>query len=413
MTTRAPATPGLVSSPMERTDIFISGGGLAGLIAAAAFGRAGFSVVLADPAPPVSDEGSTGSDLRSTAYLQPAKALLERAGLWAALEPVATPLEALRIVDSTGWPPEVREDCTFHPGDVGDAPFGWNLLNWQTRKSLSEQIAELPRVSLRFGTGFRGLLQRDGEAIITLTGGARVAARLCLAADGRASPLREAAGIACDTQRYGQKALAFTATHEAPHNNVSTELYNTGGAFTLVPMPDHEGAHMSAVVWMDRGPDTEARRDAPPEDFNTELTLRSCAVLGGLQVASPRQAFPVLSQRARQLTLGRVALIAEAAHVMPPIGAQGLNTSLMDVASLLDLALSAPETLGSPAMLDAFARARNPDIQARMRAIDLFNRVCLSGAAPVQELRRAGLRLVHGVAPVRQAVMQAGLNHNA
>ncbi len=391
---------------MERVDLFISGGGLAGLIATAAFGQAGFRVVLADPAPPSGDEGS---DLRSTAYLQPSRTLIERAGLWQALAPHATPLEVLRVVDSVGWPPEIRESREFRAEETGEAAFGWNLPNWRARRVLAEAIAALPGVSLRLGTGFRTLVQRESEALVTLSDGARLRARLALAADGRASPLREAAGIGVDVTRYGQKALAFSVTHDLPHEGVSTEIYNRGGAFTLVPLGDAGGRPASAVVWMDDGPRAVALAAMEAGAFAAEMQARSCGVLGALELATGRQVWPVVTQRAQAMVAQRVALIAEAAHVLPPIGAQGLNTSLQDVAVLVGLAVAAPEALGAPAMLDAYAAARGRDLAARARAIDLFNRVCKSGLVPVQSLRLAGLRAVHGIAPLRRAAMRAGL----
>lgn len=394
---------------MERTDIFISGGGIAGLIAAAGFGQAGFSVVLADPMPPATAADEDGSDLRSTAYLRPAQALIDRSGLWAELAPHATPLDILEAVDSVGWPPEIRERRAFRSEETGASPFGWNILNWRARKVLSDCIAELPGVDLRLGTGFRALVQRETEALVTLSDGARLRARLAIAADGRASPLREAAGIGTDVTRYGQKALAFTTTHELPHENISTEIYNTGGAFTLVPMPDVDGRPASAVVWMND--DTEARvlMELEQPAFEEMMTLRSCGVRGALSLASPRRTWPVVTQKARALTAQRVAIIAEAAHVLPPIGAQGLNTSLQDVAALLRLAETDPHRLGDASMLDRYGRERARDIAARAHAIDLFNRVCKSAIGPVQDLRLAGLRTVHGIAPLRRAVMRAGL----
>ena len=394
---------------MERTDIFISGGGLAGLIAAAAFGQAGFSVVLADPTPPVREADEDGSDLRSTAYLRPAQALIERTGLWADLEPEATPLDVLEAVDTVGWPPQIRDRRAFQSDETGSNPFGWNLSNWQTRRVLTDRISKLPQVDLRLGTGFHSVVQRETEAIVRLADGSRLRCRLAIGADGRASPLREAAGIDVDITRYGQKALAFIATHDLPHGNVSTEIYNEGGAFTLVAAQDVNGHPASAVVWMNTGAralDLLAMEDAA---FEETMTLRSCGLFGALKLASARRIWPVVTQRSKALTAQRVALIAEAAHVLPPIGAQGLNTSLQDVAALLRLAEDAPDQLGSATMLDAYGKARARDIAARARVIDLFNRVCTSGDPRVQDLRLTGLRAVHGIAPLRQAVMRAGL----
>lgn len=393
----------------ENVDIFISGGGIAGLVAAAAFGHAGLSVVLADPVPPVTDADDDGSDLRSTAYLQPARALLDHIGLWEALAPHATPLEALRVMDTAGWPPEPRATREFSAADLGPDPFGWNLPNWRTRTLLVDEITRLGRVDLRLGVGFQALLQRESAALVTLTDGTRLTARLAVAADGRASPLRDAAGIAVATKRYGQKALAFAVTHPHPHGNVSTEIYNQGGAFTLVPLPDHQGGPASAVVWMNDGPRAVDLATMSPKAFETAMTERSCGVLGHLTLTSPRRLWPVVTQTAKALTAERVAIIAEAAHVLPPIGAQGLNTSLNDVAALVDLAAESPGEVGSADMLAEFAKNRSRDIHARAAVIDLFNRICRSGEPAVQALRLAGLKTVYDVSPIRRAVMHAGL----
>jgi 2-octaprenyl-6-methoxyphenol hydroxylase len=392
-----------------QTDVFISGGGIAGLSAALAFARLGLSVTLADPAPPPQAADEDGSDLRSTAFLQPARALYEEAGLWSDLAPHATPLETLRVIDCTGTPPEIRTERAFRSADLGEAAFGWNLPNWLTRKLLTDRLAATPGVDLRLGTGFRAILTRDREAIVTLTDGTRLRARLAIAADGRASPLREAAGIGTDITRYGQKALAFVVAHDLPHDNVSTELYLSGGAFTLVPLPDHKGQPASAVVWMNDGAEAARLMALDETDFSTAATARACGVLGQLGLVSPRRAWPVVTQRAKALTAQRTAIVAEAAHVLPPIGAQGLNTSLHDIAALIDLARAAPGDLGSPEMLRKFARSREADIRKRARVIDLYNRVCRSDGAPVQALRSLGLKLVHDIAPLRRGVMRAGL----
>lgn len=391
------------------TDILISGAGIAGLAAAAALGHAGFRVVLLDPAPPATAAEEDGSDLRSTAFLRPAVDLFRQTGLWAALEPHATALDVLRAVETTGWPPEIRAEREFEAAEITDGPFGWNLPNWLTRKLLTELVAGLPGVDLRLGTGFAAMLTRESGAIVTLTDGTRLRARLVIGADGRASPVREAAGIGTQVTRYGQKAMAFTVTHPHPHRNVSTEIYNQGGAFTLVPLPDMAGGPASAVVWMQDGRKALDAMEMAPDTLASVMTERSCGVLGQLTLASPRRRWPVVTQRAERLTAERTALVAEAAHVLPPIGAQGLNTSLADITTLARIASEAPGVLGTGPMLDRYARAREGDIRARAAVIDLFNRVCRSGEAPVQAIRLAGLKAVYDIAPLRRAVMRAGL----
>jgi 2-octaprenyl-6-methoxyphenol hydroxylase len=393
----------------ERTDIFISGAGIAGLAAAVGLARLGLSVMLADPALPPEDAADDSADLRSTAFLAPARALLEEAGLWARLADRATPLEVLRVIDCAGDPPEPVTERAFRSDDLGEPAFGWNLPNWLTRKVLAEAALETPGLTLKLGTGFAQLLTREAEALVTLSDGTRLSTRLAIAADGRASPLREAAGIAASVARYGQKALAFAVTHEVPHGNVSTELYHAGGAFVLVPLPDHAGHPASAVVWMQDGP--EAMRLAGLDDaaFGRAATERSAGVLGALSPVMPRRVWPVVTQRAAHLTAERVALVAEAAHVLPPIGAQGLNTSLQDVRSLIDLARERPDGIGDRAFLDRYAKTREVDIRARATVIDLYNRLCRSDAPTLQALRSAGLKLVHDLPPVRKGIMRAGM----
>ncbi len=393
----------------REVDIFISGGGIAGLVAASSFSGLGLSVVVADPAPPPKSAASEGSDLRSTAFLEPAQKLLDDIGVWPNLADHATPLETLRVIDCQGDPPAIRTERAFQSADLGAPAFGWNLPNWLTRKLLTEQLRQAKNVDLLLGTGFRALLTREREAIVTLTDKSQIRARLAIAADGRQSPLREAADIRSKITRYGQKALAFVAAHDVPHNNISTELYLSGGAFTVVPLPDQDGDPASAVVWMSDGPAAARLMKFSDDEFSAAATERSCGVLGQLRLISPRRIWPVVTQRAERLVAERTALIAEAAHVLPPIGAQGLNTSLSDIFALRDLAADRSQDIGTPGFLADYARVRERDIRLRAGAIDLYNRVCRSSDPPVQALRSLGLRLAHDIVPLRRGIMRAGL----
>lgn len=393
------------------TDILISGGGIAGLTAAAAFGTAGFRVTCVDPAPPVTDRDAAGADLRSTAFLRPSVAVLEAAGLWTRLAPFASALQVMRIVDAGGAAGQARRIHDFRASDLSDQPFGWNLPNWLLRREILARLAELPTVDFRPGIATCAVLTRQTEARVTLSDGSRLSAALLIAADGRASLLREAAGIGVQTLRYGQKALAFSVTHPLPHDQISTEIHRSGGPFTLVPLQDRDGRPASAVVWMEPGPEALRLSALPEAEFEAALAERSCQLLGPLTLASRRTLWPIVSQIAHRFNGERLALIAEAAHVVPPIGAQGLNMSLADIGLLLDLTRAAP--LGSPDMLDPFHRRRWPEVMARVLGIDALNRAAMLGAPPLRDLRAMGLAALHGTAPVRRAAMRAGLGLRA
>ena len=393
----------------DKVDILISGGGVAGLTAAALFGQAGFSVLCVDPAPPVTEREADGADLRTTAFLQPAQALLDRAGLWQRLAPHAMPLQVMRIVDAGGETPEPRIVKEFDAADISERPFGWNLPNWLLRREMVAHLQTLPSVTFRPGTATTTLLTREREAIVGLSDGTRVRARLVIAADGRGSPIREAAGVGVKTTRYGQKALAFAVTHPIPHENVSTEIHRSGGPFTLVPLPDHAGRPSSAIVWMEEGPEVARLAALPVAEFEAEMSARSCHLFGPLTLASRRTVWPIISQIANAMYAERVALVAEAAHVVPPIGAQGLNMSLGDMRVLLDLAEAAPERLGERAMLETYHRRRHLEVQVRVRGIDVLNRASMMRAQPLRDARAQALNAIYSLAPVRKTLMQMGL----
>ncbi|MEL7259157.1 MAG: FAD-dependent monooxygenase, partial [Pseudomonadota bacterium] len=346
-------------------DILVSGGGVAGLSASAVLGHAGFSVICVDPTPPITERDAEGADLRTTAILQPAQTLLADAGLWARLDAHAAPLQVMRIVDAGGAAPEPRIVKDFNASDISDKPFGWNLPNWLLRREMVAHLETLDTVTFLPGTAAKALFTRESEARVTLSDGSRRRCRLVVAADGRNSSMREAAGIKVHTTRYGQKALAFAVTHPIPHDNVSTEIHRTGGPFTLVPLPDYEGRPSSAIVWMERSAEVNRLAGLDASEFEAEMSARSCHLFGPLTLASRRTVWPIISQLAERMCAERVALVAEAAHVVPPIGAQGLNMSLGDIRALLDLAQAQPDRLGDADMLQAYHKRRHLDVTAR------------------------------------------------
>jgi 2-octaprenyl-6-methoxyphenol hydroxylase len=391
----------------ETVDVLVSGGGVAGMAAAAAFGSAGYSVLCVDPSAPITEGEAAGADLRTTAFLQPSVPVLEAAGLWQRLEPHATPLQVMRIVDAGGAEPVARIRHDFDAADVSQQPFGWNLPNWLLRREFAARLAELPNVRFEPGTSTTALVARESAALVTLSDGRKVAARLLIAADGRNSTMRAALGIGVRSFRYGQKALAFAVTHPEPHDNISTEVHRTGGPFTLVPLPDRDGKPCSAVVWMDRGEEIERLRALPKAAFEAAMNLRACGLFGQLELASALTVWPIIAQIAERFDGPRTALMAEAAHVVPPIGAQGLNMSLADLKVLLDLA--DPQTLGEAGMLAAYHRRRWPEVRLRVAGVDLLNRASMLEARPLRDARAAALNALYSLSPVRRGLMQLGI----
>lgn len=391
------------------TEILIAGGGVAGLTAACAFGQAGFEVICVEPTPPITAAQSKGADLRTTAFLMPSVAVLQQAGIWPQLAPFAAPLQIMRIIDAGGKAPVARSTRDFDARDISKDPFGYNLPNWLLRREMVARLETLGNVRFLQGQSCTGLTTRDGAALVQLSGGDRVSARLAIAADGRNSRLREAAGIGVKTFNYGQKAIVFAVNHDAPHGDISTEIHRSGGPFTLVPLQDQNGRPASSVVWMERNAPAAQLMAMDDRAFEAAALTRSAGVLGALKLISPRSIWPMIGQFAYTMAGQRLALLAEAAHVVPPIGAQGLNMSLADLAALLDLALARREGLGDDAMLAAYHRKRHSEVLARVLGIDALNRASMASAQPLRDLRKLGLEILHGITPLRHAMMKAGM----
>lgn len=386
------------------TDILIAGAGPAGLAAACVLGHAGHRVTLVDPNAPVTGEDAPGADLRTTALLRPARDLLDRAGAWDGLGRFGVPLETMRIVDAAVAPPVSRD---FEARDIGANAFGWNVPNWLLRRELLDRLVALPTVTTLFGTGVEAMLLREAEARLRLEDGRRISARLVIACDGADSPLRRMAGIEARRVDHDQVALVFAVSHAGPHGNVSTELHRNGGPFTLVPLPDRDGTHRSAVVWMDDADEQARRRRLPDPEFAAEVQDRSAGALGILRLISPVSGWPIRSVLAQRLIAQRFLLAGEAAHAMPPIGAQGLNTSLSDIALIRDLCDRHPP--GDPIALSTYQRRRWPVLAARMTGIGLLNRTSRGGPMMPPAVRALAIGAIHDIAPLRHALMRLGL----
>lgn len=394
---------------MIKTDILIAGGGIAGMSAAARLAADGHAIIIVDPAP--ADIGE-GTDLRTTAFLEPGIETLKKAGVWDAIKPTGAELRVMRIVDAGGTERTPRETADFDGAETTQGFFGWNVSNKAARVTLMAKLAELDNVEFRFSTTVTGFTGTARAGVAQLSDGETVEAKLVIAADGRNSSLREMAGIKHKRWAYDQSALVFVVTHDKPHDNISTEIHRTGGPLTLVPMPDLDGKPCSSVVWMvpnDRASDLNAMSD---DALSAEITHDTMNLFGPLTVASPRAVWPMISQVPSRLISARLALIAESAHVVPPIGAQGLNMSLHDIETLAQLMAKAKfnnDDIGATTLLKSYERKQLPKTLARVGGIDLLNRASMFEPKTLRDLRYAGLSAINRIGPLRKLAIKVGV----
>ena len=394
----------------------VIGAGPTGLVSALTFAKAGYDIVVIDPVDRVgnaSSENSNGvQDRRTTAHLTPTVKFLEELGIWNEICQNACALERLVIIEDTSQNliSNRQRKTVFDPSELGSQNFGYNVPIRDNLEGLVKLAKANSNITLVFGIGLQRVVRDNKSVFGILTDGATIEAKLIIGADGGNSQVRKSLGIGVKKKYTGQTALSFHITHEKPHFNISTEIYSDGGPLTLVPMRRKNKEHGSAVVWMQ---DTEKASFMANNDsdlFLNHLQEKSCDTLGKILSCSAISSRPVTVQLANRIIDRRVVLLGEAAHLLPPIGAQGYNSSIKDIKVLSHAVLESQNDPGASAALKKYRSLRLPDIYLRTVGVGTLNFLAWSENPLLQRFRLTGLNLLQNSAFLKKNAMQFGLN---
>ncbi len=384
-----------IMSDRDNAEILVAGTGPAGLATALLAHQAGFAVVLIGPAVNM-------TDARTTTLMLPSLEALERVGIDTEFGGHAAALSTMRIVDGTKR--LIRAPvATFRASEIGETHFGMNIPNSVLNQSLSLAVRT---------AGIRWLetlvddwVLYDTHVTAVTKDGNSVEGKLVAAADGRNSPARNAAGITLTNRPYRQSAFVTTLNHERDRAGISTEFHTETGPFTIVPLPGKR----SSLVWVVAPNQVDHLLALSRGELSIRIEQRMDSMLGKISIDGDPQVFPLSSSLPSAFAANRVALVGEAAHVFPPIGAQGLNLGLRDACDLVKVAEAHRADPGTASAMATYERARRPDILARTGAVSLLNQSLLSDFLPTQFVRSTGLAILSGFAPLRGLFMREGM----
>lgn len=395
----------MANSKNIKVDLVISGGGIAGLSLALLMAGIGLDVHVIDPVDPAKLSAPKPSG-RTVALMNSSANILRTAGLNAP-ENIGNPLSMMRIIDKSiaGAHEQISE---FESADIGLEQFGFNIPNNVLHHALFDLAKSHKAITLHCPAKLEHYIIENGGCIVTLDNGKTLITPLLVGADGRKSAVRALAGIKADEHNYGQSAMTFIINHSRAHNNAATEFHYPSGPLALVPLQGNQ----SSVVWVEKTEKAEDLIRLKKQELENLFNDKTNSILGGATLETGVESWPLCSIKAQKLTAPHVAVIAEAAHVMSPITAQGLNLSLRDVAALAEVLADGARaglSLGDPVLLARYERRRSLDYQTRTLGVDGMMRLVSNDILPLQAARRTGFKVLDAIAPLKHFAMRHGL----
>jgi 2-octaprenyl-6-methoxyphenol hydroxylase len=396
--------------PMD-VDVCVVGAGPVGATLACRLASAGIRTAVIDRAalPPMEHPDFDG---RAYAIASGSRALLEAAGVWDKLPSAPGPILDIRVSDG-----RIGRDASplflhFDHADADRGPFGWMVEARSLRMALNARMHALEALPVHAPAV--ATVKRSAEgAVVHVHDGPDITCRLVVAAEGRASPLREAAGIRVTRLAYRQSGIVAAIAHERPHDGAALEHFLPAGPFAQLPMAGIDGEpNLSAVVWTERAAVAPRMMALDDTAFGREIIRRMGGHLGAIRPVGRRWIYPLSAMHAHRYTDTRLALVGDAAHGIHPIAGQGLNLGLRDIIALsarIIAAAEAGEDVGSPALLAAYQAERRPANLMMLAATHALDRLFSTDNSLVRMVRDVGIGGVQRLPGLKRAFMRQAM----
>lgn len=385
---------------MDRADAIILGGGLVGLALASALDSSGLSTIVVDPADPELMKDAS-FDGRTSAVSSSSMRMLNTIGVAAHFPTPGCPIRTISVAD--GLEPGGLQ---FEADD--DEALGWMHENRHLRAALHARAEAGKNTWLAWKSRPKDIEGGESGVVVALEDGRKLSAPLLIAADGRNSRTREAAGIRVARWKYDHQAIVSVLRHEHDHENVAHEIFFPSGPFALLPMTNDSKGHRSAIVWSVPEEDAAGWLSLSDDDFAAEAEAAMGGFLGKIAPLAPRSSYPLGFHHAAQITAKRLALVGDAAHAIHPIAGQGLNLGFRDVAAIAQVLVEGARLgldLGDKQLLDRYQRWRSLDALSVAFATDTLTKIYGVPGRTASAVRRFGMGLVGRISPIRNRLM--------
>lgn len=369
-----------------------------GLALALALGAHELSVVVVEKADPEA-QLAPHYDGRASAIASASARMLRALGLAGLLDGFGCPIRSIEVAE--GLHPDV-----LHFAAHDDEPLGIMVENRDLRAALLAAVRSSPAVRLCAPATLRRLDRHAARVEAELDDGTQIAAGVVVAADGRRSALREAAGIRIARWRYPTTALVSIVGHARPHGHVALELFYPSGPLAMLPLNDQaDGGHRSAVVWSVPQAMAPGLLKLGARGLAVELRRHLGGRLGRVELAAPVSAWPLGFHHAERYHDRRLILVGDAAHGIHPIAGQGLNLGFRDAAALTQVLVEGVRAgldPGDPAIARRYEAWRRADNSLTAFATDALARLFGISLRPIARVRRLGLGLVERLPPAKR-----------